>query len=231
MVSGTAARGSVVGTAFVQQSIIGFVANRVQGWMKLVLNTGIVSKVGQGTAPAVTTAAALIGTPTTTIATAYTPSVDTGTVPFTRTQQFTLDGTNIGGATGATYTPVSGDATHTLAVVENISNIYGSTTSTSSGVVVVVLSGASSITVTWQLPTLDATGAPIGTITGQTVYYDTVSRGPLGGYASSSAVGDGTSTSKVITSLSSGVVYYFAVTATTAVGEGSYSAEVSATAP
>lgn len=94
----------------------------------------------------------------------------------------------------------------------------------------IVAVNVSTLTVSWDLPTTRADGTAIGTITGQTVYYDTVSRsGTIGAYAYSMGVGDGTSTSKVITGLTSATTYYFAVNATSAAGESSYSIEVSGT--
>jgi hypothetical protein len=49
----------------------------------------------------------------------------------TITQQWTLDAVDISGATGSTYTPVSGDVTHLLRVREIATNSVGSANSTS----------------------------------------------------------------------------------------------------
>jgi hypothetical protein len=69
----------------------------------------------------------------------------------------------------------------------------------------------------WVLPTTNADGSAIGTITGQTIYFDTVSRMGSGvAYAYSTPVGDGTSLSKVLTGLAASTVYYYALTVTVA---------------
>jgi hypothetical protein len=72
-----------------------------------------------------------VGTPL-----AYTPASVTGTAPITSTQQWVLDGTDIAGATSATYTPVSGDVGKTLAVRQIATNGQGTASATSAGGVV-----------------------------------------------------------------------------------------------
>lgn len=74
--------------------------------------------------------------------------------------------------------------------------------------------GASTMTAgPWILPTTMADGSAIGTITGQTVYYDTVSRMGTGvAYAYSQSVGDGVSLTKILTGLAALTIYYYAVT-------------------
>lgn len=90
-----------------------------------------------GVAPAFTSAPAIIGTPTVGVPVAFTPGVVTGTTPITKAVQWLLDGAQIVGETGATYTPISGDATKTLSVRETASNgTAPSAVSTSGGVVV-----------------------------------------------------------------------------------------------
>lgn len=92
------------------------------------------------------------------------------------------------------------------------------------------VAGSASLTITWTLPTTDTQGAVIGTITAQTVYYDTVSRmGTGAAYANSRAVGDGVSTSKVITNLAPATTYYFAITTTVSGVESEPGVEVSGT--
>lgn len=67
----------------------------------------------------------------------------------------------------------------------------------------------------WTLPTKNEDGSAIGTITDQTVYYDTVSRMGTGvAYASSVAVGNGSSLTKTITGLAAATTYYYATTVT-----------------
>lgn len=89
----------------------------------------------------------------------------------------------------------------------------------------------SSITFLWELPIDPDTGVADATITHQVVYWDTVSRGPDGGYKSSHIVADGTTTTYVIPGLLSGVTYYMSVTAFNANGEGGYADEISTVAP
>ena len=72
--------------------------------------------------------------------------------------------------------------------------------------------GTKSLTVSWNMPQFNADGSAIGTITNQTVDYDTVSRIGTGvPYANTVAVGDGVSTSKVVTGLFASTLYYFSV--------------------
>ena len=78
-------------------------------------------------APTVTSAPVINGTPTVGIAATYTAAVFGGSAS-TVTRQWTLDGADISGATGATYTPV---ATGALRVRETATNASGSVSSTS----------------------------------------------------------------------------------------------------
>lgn len=91
--------------------------------------------------------------------------------------------------------------------------------------------GTSSLTYSWTLPTDPATGTTDTTITSQTVYWDTVSRTPFGGYSDSHVISDGTTTSYVIPSLVAGTPYYIVNTVTNANGESAYSQETTATPP
>lgn len=80
----------------------------------------------------------------------------------------------------------------------------------------------------WALPTFMEDGSAIGTITNQTVYYDTVSRMGTGiAYANSVSVGDGVTLSKVLTGLSAATTYYYATTVTVGGVESNLSGEVS----
>jgi hypothetical protein len=95
---------------------------------------------------------------------------------------------------------------------------------------VIVAVGPESLTVSFVLPTHDADGSAIGVIDNTTIYYDTVSREGTGvAYAYSTSVGDGTSTSKVVTGLQSATTYYFATTVTVGGVESNLSTETSAT--
>lgn len=88
-----------------------------------------------------------------------------------------------------------------------------------------------SLSVSWLLPALNEDGTAIGVITGQTLYYDTVSRMGTGvAYANSIPVGDGSSTSRTLTGLSSGTTYYFATTVSVGGVESNYSMESSGVA-
>jgi hypothetical protein len=93
-------------------------------------------KLPPQTAPAFASSPAIIGTPMVGAESFYTSGVYTGNPTPTVTRQWTLDGVDIGGATAATYTPVSGDATHLLRVREIATNALGSTSSNSASVIV-----------------------------------------------------------------------------------------------
>lgn len=80
-------------------------------------------------APTISGTPTLNTTPTVGVAVGYTPASVTGT--STRTQQWTLDGVDIAGATADTYTPVSGDATKALRVRQIQTNAGGTASATS----------------------------------------------------------------------------------------------------
>lgn len=91
--------------------------------------------------------------------------------------------------------------------------------------------GVGALAITWELPTFNEDGTPIGTITAQTAHFDTVSRMGSGvDYAFSQAVGDGTSTSTSIVGLTPGVDYFWAMTVTAGGVESNYGIESSGTA-
>jgi hypothetical protein len=87
-------------------------------------------------APAITSAAALLGVPQEAAVSSYTSSVATGTPAPTRTRQWTLDGVAIGGATAATYTPTTANVGHALRAVDTWTNSSGSAVSTSTPIYV-----------------------------------------------------------------------------------------------
>ena len=93
--------------------------------------------------------------------------------------------------------------------------------------------GTSTLTVgPWILPTKASDGSAIGTISDQRVYFDNSSRMGTGvNYSYAQNVGNGTSLSKVVTGLKSGLTYYFAVVTIVGGIESDYSAETSAVAP
>ncbi len=89
------------------------------------------------------------------------------------------------------------------------------------------LSG-STLTATWTLPTLNEDGSAIGTITNQTIYYDTVSRMGTGeNYANSIFVGSGIATTALISSLVASTTYYYTVTVTVSGIESNFGTEQS----
>jgi hypothetical protein len=93
-------------------------------------------------APTVGSPPVINGTPTEGVATSYTAGGYTGVPTPTLTRQWTLDGVDIGGATGLTYTPVAGDVGHLLRVRETATNGSGSVSATSDPVVVVAAGGS-----------------------------------------------------------------------------------------
>lgn len=74
-------------------------------------------------APTISGSPAINGTPQVGVSIGYTPAAVTGTAPITRTQQWTIDGVDISGATSATYVPVSGDSDKSLRVRQTETNV------------------------------------------------------------------------------------------------------------
>lgn len=99
--------------------------------------------------PTITGAPSLTGGVTVGVAKSYAAAPMAGTPTPTLSQQWMLDGTDISGATGATYTPVAGDVGKVLSVRQIASNANGSTPATSNGIV--VCSVAAGLTIT-ELP-------------------------------------------------------------------------------
>src|SRR5574341_949296 len=91
--------------------------------------------IGTSVAPAFTAAPVILGTPTVGVAVPYQAGTVTGNPTPTRSVQWLLDGAAISGATGATYTPVSGDVgVNRLSIRESAINAAGSAISTSAAV-------------------------------------------------------------------------------------------------
>lgn len=86
--------------------------------------------------PTITGTPVINGTPAVGVASSYTPAAVDGNPIPTTTQQWTLDGVDISGATGSTYTPVTADATKALRVRQIATNSQGNTSATSSPVTV-----------------------------------------------------------------------------------------------
>ncbi len=129
---------------------------------------------------------------------------------------------------------VNGEAARTLAYTQPGSNkmqdLAGNLLANFSGSAITnnVGAGASTMTATWALPTLMTDGTALGTITDQTVYYDTIPRmGTTTAYANSLAVGSGAAISKLLTGLAAATTYYYALTATVAGVESDYGIEQS----
>ena len=90
---------------------------------------------------------------------------------------------------------------------------------------------AGSLPINWKLPALMEDGAAIGTITGQTVYYDIPSRVGTGvDYANSVPVGSGSLEAFTIPGLVIGETYHFALTVTVGGVESNLSLEGSGVA-
>lgn len=126
--------------------VAGFTGRKVKG------------KPGSETPPSFSTSPAIIGSPTVGLVTSYTPGTVSGSPAPTVTREWLLDGTPIAGATAATYTPITGDATHSLSVRETAVNVAGVAQRTSAGVSV-LLNAATAVTLSG--PTTGATGSAI----------------------------------------------------------------------
>lgn len=100
-------------------------------------STSVSATVSAGVAPTFSVAPAIIGTPTVGTASAYTSGTYAGTPTPAITQQWTLDGVDISGATAGTYTPVTGDIGHLLRVRQIATNTSGSANNTSASATVV----------------------------------------------------------------------------------------------
>lgn len=190
-----------------------------------VSNTSAGVTVTAATAPAVVSAPAITGTPTAGSATSFTAGSFSGSPTPTLTQQWTIDGVDVSGATGATYTPISGDAGKALRVRQTATNSAGSVSSTSAPATVAAASAPSepqslsatpsitSIALTWAAP---ATAG--GTVTDYVVQYAAAGTS----FAAPTTFADGTSTalSATITGLASGTAYDVRVAAVNGAGTG-----------
>lgn len=87
-------------------------------------------------APAFTTNPTIDNTPVVGVSVSFTSGTVTGSPTPTLSQQWTLDGADIAGATGATYTPVAGDANKALRVRQDATNTEGGASATSDPVIV-----------------------------------------------------------------------------------------------
>lgn len=135
--------GSYVNTNGIRNTIICFRLGGIYYWSVNVA-VGATPELPPA-APTFSSTPAIIGTPTIGAATSYTGGTVAGNPTPTVARQWTLDGVDISGATAATYTPVSGDATKTLRVRETASNgVSPAASSTSAGVVIAAAATAPS---------------------------------------------------------------------------------------
>lgn len=98
-------------------------------------------------APVWTVAPAIIGTPQVSVATTASTGTVTGIPTPTISYQWTLNGSNISGATAATYTPITGDVGGALRRVTTATNAGGTVSSTSAPVTVIAAGSAPGNTV------------------------------------------------------------------------------------
>ncbi len=185
-------------------------------------------------APAFSSAASISGAPMAGIATNYSSGTYSGAPTPSTTQQWYLDGVAIGGATGASYTPVAGDVGHSLSVVQTVTNASGSASSTSNSVTVAAaleLPGAPtsfasgtatyySVPLTWGAPSSGG-----GSITDYVVQYAAAGTG----FASPTTYSDGTSSvpGATVTGLSVSTAYDFRVAAVNSTGQGAWASLLS----
>lgn len=125
------------------------------------LSQGIDPGFGYGftvSAPVFTAAPEIAGMARAGTARTYTPGVITTNETPTVTRQWTLDGVDISGATGATYTPVTGDIGKALRVREKAVNSAAPSgvTSTSAPVTVLAAAGSTTRTLSFVMKTVDA---------------------------------------------------------------------------
>lgn len=203
-------------------------------------------------APSFSVAPAIIGTPQVGVASAYTSGTFSGTPTPTSSQQWTLDAVDISGATGLTYTPVSGDAGHLLRVRQIATNTGGSANSTSASATVtaaaagtgilpfapniesVVGGSAGQFIPTWTVPTQLAndTAIALDPVTSMTVYHSaTPGQNFPGGGGSTVNIPSPSTTTVTVSGQSSGTTRYVSISATNASGEGDVSNEVAIVIP
>jgi hypothetical protein len=136
----------------------GGVFDNSAGVLPLEIETELAATLVADTAPVITGAPSIIGTPTVGVAVSYTPASVTGSPAPARTQQWAIGGVDIVGATNPTYTPVAGNIGASLTVRQIETNIAGTDNETSAGVTVVAASSAT-IAITTGTSNLALTGA------------------------------------------------------------------------
>lgn len=117
-------------------------------------------------APAFTAAPAIIGEPAVGGAVTFQSGTATGSPAPVLTQQWTLDGADIPGATGASYTPLVSDGGKTLRVRQTATSSQGTASSTSQGAAVAAQQSGGNNTVAEVLHkviqrTIGGTSAPV----------------------------------------------------------------------
>jgi hypothetical protein len=179
-------------------------------------------------APAFSSAPSIIGTPTVGVASAYTLGTVTGGPTPAITQQWTRDGVDIGGATGATYTPISGDSAHALRVRQIATNASGSASSTSVPATVGASATVPGAPTGLTLGTATSTTQPLTwtapASNGGSALTDYVIQSSPAGAGTWTTFADGISTtaSTTVTGLTASTSYDYRVAAVNSVGQGAY---------
>lgn len=119
------------------------------------------------------TACALSATPQVGVAVGVTLGAAYGSGTISYAYQWKLDGSNIGSATSSTYTPLAGDAAHTLSCAVAPTGTGGSAgSSVTAGISVAAAAGGGTGTATfgWDTPALDGDGAALSDLANYRVY-------------------------------------------------------------
>lgn len=193
-----------------------------KAWTSAPMQAAAVVQVA--TAPSWTTAPVLASAAVGAAASVSTSGLSAGYPSATLTYQWKLGGTNISGATSATYTPQAGDAGGTLTCTVTGTNASGAATSTSNGVTVLAVPGAptgvtagtiaaTSVPLSWTAPASNGGSA----ITGYKIGYRTPQGSGSYTYGASSG---STSTSGTLSGLTASTAYDIVVRAVNANGDG-----------
>ena len=198
------------------------------------------------TGPALVTAPQLNGLAIVGRSIGYTAGEFSASETITLSRQWVLDGADIDGETGATYTPIPTDVGKHLAMKEIASTGFGddavawtmaavvlavpeTAVPSSPTNVTAVAQAAGQILVSWTPPETAADGAPVGAITSLMIYHSaTAGQARLGGTGALSVTVVPINNTWLLTNVDPGL-RYVSVSAINAAGEGFESAEASAT--